>query len=312
MRRVPTLVLSERWYWEICLIASRSIPLHVFDSPPAHSTFDFCNHDHVWLVKMDSETAETTLGHSLTEDITQPVTLPSPESQPAHVDSSHGDHSTTNRVRESNHIPEPYCFNMTEHSSASAVRARLNFFLVHGDSRTSYLEPTHGDVHEIALAAYLSLGLAYTVGSALGYTPPSAETCLEAFLVPNKAGLTAGARAWSKHAHRSGNDRADIIDHASLRAKSVKWWDVPSGPVKLINMRAEELFWKVWRGATWRNLHWLPHRVLVYELNMHHLHDAAIGTSMIASDSESPSWIFRGFLEPQMEDGHKLRWRHYC
>lgn len=291
---------------------------------------------------MDSETAETTLGHSLTEDITQPVTLPSPESQPAHVDSSHGDHSTTNRVRESNHIPEPYCFNMTEHSSASAVRARLNFFLVHGDSRTSYLEPTHGDVHEIALAAYLSLGLAYTVGSALGYTPPSAETCLEAFLVPNKAGLTAGARAWSKHAHRSGNDRADIIDPASLRAKSVKWWDVPSGPVKLINMRAEELFWKVWRGATWRNLHWLPHRVLVYEvrvpegygmrwaqdlahsedvslttqpndtaqLNMHHLHDAAIGTSMIASDSESPSWIFRGFLEPQMEDGHKLRWRH--
>ena len=173
-------------------------------------------------------------------------------------------------------IPTPHCHNMEEHPSATIERARLNnhhLRVQHQDqddheSRHPILNATEN----VMLSSYLTHGLAYTIGSALTcLPPPSQEICLQAFLVTNKAGLTAGARAWSKHAHRSGN--ASIPDAPPNSAsdnliKSLRWWGTPSGPVARINERAVELFWRVWRDATWRNLHWLPHQVLVYEVRV--------------------------------------------
>ena len=134
---------------------------------------------------------------------------------------------------------------MVEVPAAESLRAKLNIIL------ESSGRPT-GD----PLTTHLLHGLAYTVGSALGCTPPPSEACSAAFLVVNKAGLTAGARAWSKHAHRSGS------------AGEAGWWGAPRGSVSTINAQALALFEKVVPAATWRNLHWLPHQVLVYEVRI--------------------------------------------
>lgn len=199
------------------------------------------------------------------------------------------------------HPSTPFCKNMSKLPSAAAERARL--------SSGKKLEPTPLFIH-------LSHGLAYTTGSALGSHPPTLEQCLSAFTLPNQVGLTAGARAWTKHSHRSLP--ATTSDSESQSA-SAGWWGTPSGPVATINERALSLYWKVMNGATWRNLHWLPHQVLVYEVRVaegygmrwsQNQHDVD-SENKIDSDAlgESP-WIFRGFVEPMMENGHEVGWRH--
>ncbi|KAF8995979.1 hypothetical protein BDQ17DRAFT_1284769, partial [Cyathus striatus] len=188
---------------------------------------------------------------------------------------------------------EPHCYNMQELPLAKAERARL----------TQRLKSSFATLEDLAspLFIHLSHGLAYTTGSALGSEPPSVDTCLNAYTVPNTASLTAGARAWSKHSHRS-------IPHEG-------WWGRPSGPVATINEKALLLFWRIMNGATWRNLHWLPHQVLVYEVRV------AEGYGMRWSQNQSNSddanvpvskhpWVFRGFVEPMMENGHEVGWRH--
>lgn len=211
-------------------------------------------------------------------------------------------------------IPIPYCHGMVEHPLAGLERSRLT-----------------SDAGEVQVDSPLSIhirnGLAYTTGSALGSTPPSTEVCLVAFLTPNKVGLTAGARAWSKHAHRS--QRKDVMpvspdqdpeliqdkamEKERIADRSAGWWGTPSGPIATINEKALELFWKVVRSASWRNLHWLPNQVLVYEVRvpegygMRWSQDQSLG----AEGTDEPEvWVFRGFLEPQMENGHEVGWRH--
>ncbi|KZT21898.1 hypothetical protein NEOLEDRAFT_1138645 [Neolentinus lepideus HHB14362 ss-1] len=167
------------------------------------------------------------------------------------------------------------------------------------------------------LTVHLQHGLAYTVGSALGCTPPTREQCLAAFLIPNKAGLTAGARAWSKHFHRSQAD--GIKDTTSTNPG---WWGTPKGPVALLNERALDLFWRVMNSASWRNLHWLPHQVLAYEARvpegygMRWSQDLS-GIQQVDLQSvegreslKDRLWIFRGFVEPMVEGGHENGWRH--
>ncbi|KAJ6568414.1 hypothetical protein DFH09DRAFT_983258 [Mycena vulgaris] len=193
-------------------------------------------------------------------------------------------------------LNNPHCYGMEEHPSAPVERAKLS-----SSARSSA---------DSDLSLHLSLGLAYTVGSAIGSTPPSTDVCLAAFLSPNSVGLTAGARAWSKHAHRS--QPQDLPEKAKKEAESsAGWWGTPSGPVAVINERALGLFWKVMSAATWRNLHWLPHQILVYEARV------AEGYGMrwyqdrsAVQGNEAPDWIFRGFVEPMMEGGHEAGWRH--
>lgn len=196
---------------------------------------------------------------------------------------------------------------MEELPEAGSERAKVLSFLL--------AEPAiESDIHpKSPLFIHLAHGLAYTVGSALGSHPPSIETCLAAFQLPNSAGLSAGARAWSKHAHRTLPVQMER-DQVKKTKASAGWWGTPSGPVAVITENALALFWKVVHGATWRNLHWLPHRMLVYEMRvaegygMRWYQDQ--GNHKVGENAEDAPWTFRGFVEPMMENGHEVGWRH--
>lgn len=222
-------------------------------------------------------------------------------------------------------IPTPHCKNLSEHPEASATRTRLNDLLTTGGTIED----------EDALTVHLFHGLAYTIGSALGSTPPTQEQCLSAFLVQNKVKLTAGARAWSKHAHRSAKtpdvteeDTDTSIDKSKKKKKQEPpsgWWGRPFGSVVSVNERALALFWKIFDEATWRNLHWLPHGILVYEVRVHEgygmrwsqdlsglLEDGGWNRlrAECMEEAKGRIWTFRGFVEPMMDNGHEVGWRH--
>ncbi|KDQ55495.1 hypothetical protein JAAARDRAFT_37510 [Jaapia argillacea MUCL 33604] len=224
--------------------------------------------------------------------------------------------------------PTPYCQGLSELPSATSERALLAL---------------HAPTPPTPLSIHLSHGLAYTTGSALGSHPPSVEQCHVAFLVPNRVGLTAGARAWTKHFHRSqgpiaaspGDDDVTAKESEKKRKeKSEGWWGIAKGSVSSLNELAEKLFWRVMDGASWRNLHWLPHFVLVYEVRVPEGYgmrwsqdqsggDGGVDGVRIEADGSSGDgggglpglredrpWVFRGFVEPMMEDGHEKGWRH--
>ncbi|KAF8720588.1 hypothetical protein AX14_010882 [Amanita brunnescens Koide BX004] len=219
-------------------------------------------------------------------------------------------------------LPDPRCYGMQELPSASAERAAVRELLrrrADGDSEAEK------DVASKALYQHLSHGLAYTTGSALGCVPPSTDTCLEAFSITNKVGLAEGARAWTKHFHRSiptansdgnGEDQSGSKKRKKANVEATAgWWGIASGSVATINDKALALFWKVMNGATWRNLHWLPHEVLVYEVRvaegygMRWSQRRTLGGSGEETHKGS-AWTFRGFVEPMMENGHEVGWRH--
>ena len=147
--------------------------------------------------------------------------------------------------------------------------------------------------------------LALTIGFAVGQEPPTYDECYAAFGVPNSAGLTTGARAWSKHAHRSGNND----EKSDSQSTSLSWWGRPRGPVSAINAGALGIFERVMRNASWRNLHWLPHTVLVYEVRVPEGYGMRWSQDRPCTENKQ-DWVFRGFVEPMMENGHELGWRH--
>ncbi|GJE97277.1 hypothetical protein PsYK624_134930 [Phanerochaete sordida] len=216
------------------------------------------------------------------------------------------------------HITTPQCEHMVELTQAHDLRGTLNARLASGEVAEA----------KDALTVHLLHGLAYTVGSALGSKPPTRDQCLAAFQIPNKVGLTAGARAWSKHAHRSAGSTDEVLDAGTKGKKAAAssgWWGTPSGPVTAINERALALFWRVVDSASWRNLHWLPHGVLVYEArapegygmrwaqDLSGLLDEDDRTRVrhdCADEVKKRPWQFRGFVEPMMENGHEVGWRH--
>lgn len=243
-------------------------------------------------------------------------------------------------------LPDPRCFGMSELPSATAERTRVHKILC----KNTFIKPNDDNVAEndlrfesSTLFKHLAYGLAYTIGSALGTTPPEVRDCLAAYQIPNSAGLTAGSRAWSKHCHRSrpqppesdsspnspvedqvGSDKGTHkLKGKSKAGKSEEgWWGTASGPIPVINEKSLELFWKIMNGATWRNLHWLPHQVLVYEVRvpegygMRWAQDLSQSDDCTGEQPDNPQdlskrpWIFRGFLEPQMENGHEVGWKH--
>ncbi|KAG2363228.1 hypothetical protein BDR07DRAFT_1404945 [Suillus spraguei] len=210
-------------------------------------------------------------------------------------------------------IPIPRCFNIEELPSAALERSRVQELIQSHPELKQTLDP---------LSKHLLSGLAYTVGSALGSEPPTREKCLIAFSIPNKVGLTAGARAWSKHSHRSQGKTPEAKDLPVKRNNKGQikadtgWWGTPSGSVSSINERALILFERVVDNSTWRNLHWLPHQVLVYEVRvaegygMRWSQDCSILQSGGEIVAELPSWTFRGFVEPMIENGHEVGWKH--
>ncbi|KAJ3930786.1 MAG: hypothetical protein NXY57DRAFT_280268 [Lentinula lateritia] len=279
----------------------------------------------------------------------------------------------------------PDCIGLEEQPSASIEREKLQTVLTTQSSSTTEIDGIQLDDTRILLALstplglHIAHGLAYTIGSALGCVPPSVEECLVAFTTTNRVNLTAGARAWSKHAHRSfvesdsqalqssqsdAGNRNAITEQQQKIPKQRKppppmgWWGTPSGPVATINENALRLFWNIIGNASWRNLHWLPHSVLVYEVrvkmgygmrwsqdrsqldqgmqsrppvvqiidtlrrsddgsdeevaggraNVMNMNDKGDADDGLGTDH--PPWIFRGFVEPMMENGHEKGWRH--
>lgn len=202
---------------------------------------------------------------------------------------------------------------MQELPIAATKRARVQDMLSQGDQLA-----LEAELQTNPLSKHLLHGLAYTIGSALGSDPPTRQECLSAFMAPaTNTGLMAGAKAWSKHAHRSGDPESG--------EERVGWWGgQPKGPVASINERALVLIDKVMDNATWRNLHWLPHHVLVYEVRveegygMRWSQDRSQLVVEVDEDGAGESvfetlqapWMFRGFVEPMMENGHDIRWRH--
>ena len=237
---------------------------------------------------------------------------------------------------QSNLLHTPSCHGMQELPTAHFERRRIAKYLslippenpsspiAENDATTAPVDPSSPLFH------HLTHGLALTIGSALGETPPSTSQCLEAFLVPNKVHLTAGARAWSKHAHRAlppptPGPEVEAEGDSATRKKGKKtesggWWGTPSGPVKVINENALKLFWRIMENATWKNLHWLPHQVLVYEARVKEGYGMRWSQDrsqpVPADGDDSPidfadkPWVFRGFVEPMMENGHEVGWRH--
>ncbi|KAF8664204.1 hypothetical protein AX16_000767 [Volvariella volvacea WC 439] len=203
-------------------------------------------------------------------------------------------------------ITTPRCHGMEESSVAATERANLMKWI--------QAKATGGgsgfDVKELSpLQFHLAQGLALTIGSALGSEAPPIEGCRAAFEATNRAGLGVGARAWSKHAHRSR-----VLRGGQEKQEGLGWWGRPSGPVSVINENALKLFWRIMDHTTWRNLHWLPHKILVYEVRV----EAGYGMRWYQDQGqcedgarvEDIPWTFRGFVEPMMENGHELGWRH--
>ncbi|PVD38659.1 hypothetical protein C0Q70_01277 [Pomacea canaliculata] len=131
------------------------------------------------------------------------------------------------------------------------------------------------------------LGLRKTVGSKEKF-PPSRMRLMESFKEKHsvKSELWVGARALSKHYHR---------DH------STSWWGNCTGSEEEKNVYALDKVTKILNNATWINIHWLPHDVYILEVRQ----ENGYGARWVADGSS-----FRGFLEPQMEGGHDVGWRH--
>ena len=131
------------------------------------------------------------------------------------------------------------------------------------------------------------LGMKQTVGS-VDMLPPSLSTLLESFRKKHKpnAELSCGARALSKHCHRDSTSQ---------------WWGISTGSKSNKNKHANEVLDKILTDAVWINIHLLPHDVKVLEVR----NQLGYGARWSCDGTK-----FRGFLEPQMTDGHNVGWRH--
>ncbi|CAL1548461.1 unnamed protein product [Lymnaea stagnalis] len=131
------------------------------------------------------------------------------------------------------------------------------------------------------------LGIRKTVGTK-EMLPPSRKALMASFTAkhnPNSE-LWVGARALAKHFHRD---------------QSESWWGNCTGTEADKNKHALGLLDKILDNAVWINIHWLPHDVFIIEARQ----DQGYGLRWSADGAS-----FRGFLEPQMIDGHEVGWRH--
>lgn len=106
--------------------------------------------------------------------------------------------------------------------------------------------------------------------------------------------LTVGARALAKHWHRDGSEN---------------WWGRGNqGTQAEKNEQALRALLRVLRDVAWSNVHLLPREeggsLSVFETR------AASGHGARWELLADGNYFFRGFLEPQMVDGHTKKWRH--
>lgn len=98
--------------------------------------------------------------------------------------------------------------------------------------------------------------------------------------------LTVGARALTKHAHRS----------------SEGFWGQVNGSETRKNEIAAELLSRLAKNCVWINIHQLPGNEPVLEIRTQEGYGARWAVN------GNPG--FRGFLEPHTPDGHEKGWRH--
>eukprot|EP01059_Diplonema_ambulator_P026967 TRINITY_DN44495_c0_g1_i1.p1 TRINITY_DN44495_c0_g1~~TRINITY_DN44495_c0_g1_i1.p1 ORF type:complete len:175 (+),score=16.91 TRINITY_DN44495_c0_g1_i1:33-557(+) len=139
------------------------------------------------------------------------------------------------------------------------------------------------------------LGLRLTIGTmtAVGEKhlwPPSVPALLGSFnTLYLKSKLSVGGKALAKH----------TVRHES-------WWGGDlKGTETAKSQQAEAIVTKILDNATWINLHMLPHGKPTFEIRVPEGYGARW-----AFDTDTSEYAFRGFLEPQQEDGHANRWRH--
>ena len=132
------------------------------------------------------------------------------------------------------------------------------------------------------------LGVRQTVGSLNNHLPPDINILKSKFIEKNnpKSILTVGARALCKHCHRSVTD---------------PFWPLQKGKDKEKNDNANIMLNLFLENCIWINIHGLPHQIGIIELR----NDKGYGIRW-----EVESCFFRGFLEPQIENGHEKHWIH--
>jgi hypothetical protein len=132
------------------------------------------------------------------------------------------------------------------------------------------------------------LGVRQTVGSLNNHLPPDINILKSKFIEKNnpKSILTVGARALCKHCHRSVTD---------------PFWPIQKGKDKEKNDNANIMLNLFLENCIWINIHGLPHQIGIIELR----NDKGYGIRW-----EVESCFFRGFLEPQIENGHEKHWIH--
>lgn len=140
------------------------------------------------------------------------------------------------------------------------------------------------------------LGLRETTGSINCYLPPSIAILTSNFFEQNSkepnpnnpkakvSMLTVGGRALCKHSHRA----------------SEGFWPDAKGGDQIKNQKAEMMLKMFLEKCIWINIHGLPHEIAIIELRI----DKGYGIRWQIDG------MFRGFLEPQMENGHEKGWKH--
>lgn len=142
------------------------------------------------------------------------------------------------------------------------------------------------------------LGMRRTIGTdERGLLPPTWKALLQAASVqnsPNKSKLTVAARARAKHAHR-GKER---------------FFGIVQGGDEEQNAASLQVVLRLLQEAVWINCHAFGGTggIPVLEVRV----ASGYGARWKADWSTDPpaNVEFRGFLEPQVADGHEKQWRH--
>jgi hypothetical protein len=142
------------------------------------------------------------------------------------------------------------------------------------------------------------LGMRQSIGSdPRPFVVPSRGSLLQAaeqIHRPNSTSvLTVAARARTKHAHR-GQDR---------------FFGIAKGSSQKHNQETREILHRLLDKAVWINIHTFGglQGDLVVEIREERGYGARW---FLRPECQNTNLQFRGFLEPQMEDGHETGWRH--
>jgi len=151
------------------------------------------------------------------------------------------------------------------------------------------------------------LGLRDTFATIPNALPPPISILCEAARQPHKflrhksndasasKYLTVAARAQAKHAHRGSTD---------------KFFGSIQGGVDVQNSRTEQIISQLMAEAAWINCHTFGGGTSVVEIRVLSGYGARWSADWSVDLCVPRDVQFRGYLEPQMEDGHKTKWRH--